>query len=446
MSLLLICYWIWGIASVCAITQGILLSLHTWEHRRFARRRLTNPTKCDQSRRVALLAPCKGLDVELEQNLLPLLNQEYANYEAIFIVESEDDPALPIIRRVIAGQSRVPARVVIAGKAFETGQKIHNLSVALSWVSDTVEILAFVDSDIRPAADWLERLVSRLYRQETGAVTGYRWFVPTESTVANHILYSINASIAALLGSGRQHIAWGGSWAIRRHDFERIGVREYWHGTISDDLVATQRLHAARLSIDYEPACMTASPMNYSRWGLVSFLRRQHLIGRIYAPGVWFQTFLCLVLSTVAVLGAIVLTVQGLLAGHRETLIPASVLGLWYALQVYRGVLRSQLARMYVRDWSVQAERAAWFDIWASPITMLLNTFVMAGACVGSRLVWRGITYDLDIQGRLLRVKQPATQTLPADRILRFDPPESLGPTSRQQDPIRSSHMPGQDR
>ena len=64
--LLTIALWIWIAACVLALLQGVLLGLHTWEHRRFARRRLADQRPIDQTHRVALLAPCKGLDLELE--------------------------------------------------------------------------------------------------------------------------------------------------------------------------------------------------------------------------------------------------------------------------------------------------------------------------------------------------------------------------------------------
>ena len=423
--------WIWGIACAVALIQGLLLGLNTWEHRRFARRRRQDDRPSPQSCRVALLAPCKGLDLDLESNLRHLLTQDYANYEVVFIVESEDDPALPIISRLIREESSIAARIVVAGRADSTGQKIHNLTVAVRQLSPQVEILAFVDSDVCPAPEWLGRLVSRLYRPGSGTVTGYRWFAPSQATLANCLLYSINSSIAALLGTAGQYIVWGGSWAIRKADFDALKILDRWHGTISDDLVATVAIKAGALPIEFEPNCMTASPMNYSPREFLRFLRRQHLIGRIYAPAVWYQSLCLLLISSCAVLTATVLTGVGLLAGAAWTGWPAGFLLAWYGLQIFRGLLRRDLARIYVRHWTRAMDRAAWFDVFGSPLTLLLNTVVMAGACFGDRIVWRGIVYDLDRQGRLTRVLQPA-QAAPLDRVLRFDGPESARADTRQ--------------
>lgn len=415
-----------------ALVQGVLLGLHTWEHRRFARRRVRDLRPIGHHKRVALLAPCKGLDLELEANLRFLLQQNYQNYEVVFVVESQDDPAVAVIQKLLSQNPSIATRLVIAGRAHATGQKIHNLIVATSQLSADVEILAFVDSDVRPAPDWLGRLVTRLSRVNSGTVTGYRWFVPARPTLANHLLYSINASIAALLGSGGQYIVWGGSWAIRRSDFEVLNLRERWQGTISDDLVATQAVKSAGLPIEFEPVCMTASPMDYSLAGLGSFLRRQHMIGRIYAPWIWYQSLLLMVVSTIAVSGAVVVLLAATFRPGPWSGWSLGFLTVWYLLQVYRGWVRRGLAQAYVRNWPPHLASAAWFDVWAAPLTLFYNTLVMCSACFGSRIVWRGITYDLDRQGRLTRVLQPPDGPPPADRHLRFDSAElQPGPADR---------------
>lgn len=449
MIILSIGYWVWVVACVVALVQGVLLSLQTWEHRRFARRRIKEPWPVPQTTRVALLSPCKGLDLELESNLRHLLHQDYENYEVIFIVESGDDPALPVIEQLIRQASRVPVRVIISGRATATGQKIHNLMVATSQLNPEVGILAFVDSDVCPAPEWLGNLVSRLYRNDSGAMTGYRWFVPTRSTLSNCLLYSVNASIAALMGSGRQHVVWGGSWAIRRADFDAIGIRERWPGTISDDLVATVAIQEASLPIEFEPSCMTASPVDYSPAGLASFLRRQHQIGRLYAPRIWYQSLLLMIVSSAAVAGAFIVIGYGLVAGENWSRWPGGFLLAWYALQAFRGSLRRDLARLYVSKWTGPLAWAAWFDVWGSPLTLLYNTVVMCGACFGSRITWRGVIYDLDRQGRLLRVLQTAPGPAPADRRLRFDPADAGQRTverSRVDVPAKSqNHISGTD-
>jgi cellulose synthase/poly-beta-1,6-N-acetylglucosamine synthase-like glycosyltransferase len=69
-------------------------------------------------------------------------------------------------------------RTIVAGPAVDRGQKVHNLSVVTSAIDRASEVLVFVDSDARPAGDWLKSLVAPLQDETLGATTGYRWFVP----------------------------------------------------------------------------------------------------------------------------------------------------------------------------------------------------------------------------------------------------------------------------
>src|SRR5690348_14015920 len=47
-----------------------------------------------------VIAPCKGIDEGLEENLSALLQQEYPDYEVIFVVDSESDPAVEVIEEI----------------------------------------------------------------------------------------------------------------------------------------------------------------------------------------------------------------------------------------------------------------------------------------------------------------------------------------------------------
>ncbi|MEE8450799.1 MAG: glycosyltransferase, partial [Thermoguttaceae bacterium] len=224
-----------------AIVQALAVALQTWEHRRYVRSCMRGLQRHRPRGRVAVFAPCKGIDVDLQDNLHALLRQDHDNYEVTFIVESADDRACSMIRRVMADHPSVATRLVVAGKATSTGQKIHNLRAATAWLSPDVRYLAFIDSDSRARPDWLRMIVARLSRRTFGAVTGYRWFVPKRPTFVNYLLYSINSNVMALLGRSSHYLIWGGSWGIRRDVFESIGLHDAWDGALTEDLVASRQ-------------------------------------------------------------------------------------------------------------------------------------------------------------------------------------------------------------
>ena len=281
-----------------ALVLGALVALQTWEHRRFARSRLKHLGVYPEKGPAVIVAPCRGLDEGVEENLRTLFFQDYEDYEIRFVVEDEDDPIYPIIRRLMAAHRRVQSRLIVAGRATTCGQKVHNLRAATADLPERVEYLAFVDSDARLRRQWLRGLVSRLDDPNVGASTGYRWFVPARGTLANHLLYSVNTNVAMFFGCHSPTVVWGGSWAIRRDMFESLGLRGAWRGTLSDDLVVSRLLRRAGLRVLFEPACMVTSPLDTTLGQMLSFVRRQYLMGRFYLPRWWALALLLTTLIT----------------------------------------------------------------------------------------------------------------------------------------------------
>ena len=208
-----------------SLLQAVLLALQAWEHRRYARACLADVPGHRPRGRAMILAPCKGAEVALEENLRGLLRQDYDDYEITFVVEDAEDPAAAVIRRVLAEHPHSAARLLVAGLAAEGGQKVHNLRAATADVPSAIRYLVFVDSDAQPRPDWLRSLIARLSAGEAAVVTGYRWFMPCRATLAQKIVYTINCTVMSLLGRSSHHLVWGGSWAIRRDTFDSLGLR-----------------------------------------------------------------------------------------------------------------------------------------------------------------------------------------------------------------------------
>ena len=49
---------------------------------------------------VTVIAPCRGLDDDLAENLRCLVDQNYPSYEILFVVDDENDGAIPIIDQI----------------------------------------------------------------------------------------------------------------------------------------------------------------------------------------------------------------------------------------------------------------------------------------------------------------------------------------------------------
>jgi len=405
------------VASALAITLAALVVLQTWEHHRFARSRLRHLRYSGQVGRVAVVVPCKGSDVGLEKNLRSLFRQDYLDYELRFVVESSGDLAYPVIRRLMAQYPEVSSQVLIAGQADQSGQKVHNLCVATADLAEDIRYVAFADSDARLRRQWLRALVSRLDRPGVGAATGYRWYVPVRSSLANHLVYSLNSNIAVFLGSRSPTVVWGGSWAIRRDTFEALGLREAWTGTLSDDLVASRLLQQAGLRVLFEPACMVASPMNMTLGDLFWFVRRQYVMGRFYLPMWWALVVLAITFSNLVFLASLGAAAWCLARVSPWVWLPGSVCLILYGISMLGGLFRQDLARTYLPRLQGTLRTARHFELWTGPLVALVNWIELVGSMLGREITWRGIGYRLAPGGRveaIFRHQAPPHRARPA--------------------------------
>ena len=387
-----------------AIVQSLLVGLQTWEHRRYARSCMGRLSHRHPSGRVAVFAPCKGVDVELEGNLNAVLQQDYDDCEVTFVVESEDDPACPVILRAIAEHPSVAARLVIAGRATRSGQKVHNLLAAVADLSPRVKYLAFVDSDARPRPNWLRSLIQRLDGSGVGAVTGYRWCVPLRDSNANHLLYSMNCDVMSLLGKSSHYLIWGGSWGIRREVFESIGLYEAWKGTLSDDLIASRQLRRAKVPVRFEPACMMASPVDHTFGEMFAFIRRQYTVCRFYVPDWWVFAIAVATFTNVAFLSNLVALGWSLVYGTLPVWIPAGMCGALYLLSVQRGMVRQDLIQTYFPERQRALRKARRFDVWMNSVVGLVNWMGVLASLFGRHIKWRGISYRMGARGKILAI------------------------------------------
>jgi cellulose synthase/poly-beta-1,6-N-acetylglucosamine synthase-like glycosyltransferase len=360
---------------------GIKSLLSGFRYAAYVRRETARPLP-DFQPFVSVIAPGRGLEPGLAENLRALLTQDYPRYEVLFVFDSADDPAA----RLSHGFSRI-ARTIIAGPATDCGQKVHNLRVATAQVDSESEVLVFVDTDARPAKDWLRKLVAPLADEKLGAVTGYRWFVSEKGGVASRLRGVWNASIASALGADTaKNFCWGGSTAIRRSTFEQLNVSDRWRGTVSDDFTITRVLKEAKLPIHFTPLCLVASVVDCDWRELFEFTTRQIKITRVYASHLWLPLLLGSALFVIAFFGGLIL-----IGVHPRSsaayIFPLIIFTLGAAKSFIRFRAVSTVVRTYRRD--LLAHVLLW------PFASLLYLYNCIVAGFSRRIEWRGITYEL---------------------------------------------------
>jgi cellulose synthase/poly-beta-1,6-N-acetylglucosamine synthase-like glycosyltransferase len=346
----------------------------------------------------SVIVPCRGIDQGLRANLAALFAQHYPAYELIFVSDRLEDPALAVaeeLSRVFDGETVARVRRIVAGRAVESGQKVHNLRAGVNAIDASSEVLVFVDTDARPRADWLRALVAPLADERVGAATGYRWFLPVRGGLASQLRSVWNASIASALGADeRRNFCWGGSTAIRRATFERLNMLERWRGALSDDYALTRALREAKLPIRFVPACLTASLEDCTTHELFEFTTRQLKITRVYAPNLWRLVLVSNLLFTLVFFGGLALTaVRAALTLSFAW--PLALVCVIFLLGIWKSFFRLRAVALALDEYHAELRASLWAQLLLWPFTSALFLYNALAAAISRRITWRGIRYEL---------------------------------------------------
>jgi len=363
---------------------------------RFVRRRLVSHAGF-YAPVAAVICPCKGNELGLEDNLTALTRFDYADYEVYFSLATSLDPALKVIERVKAASKR-PVHIVIAGPPENCGEKVYNLRRAVEALPEKFEVIAFTDSDVRLPRNWLGKIVAPLQDSRLGATTTYRWFIPSRSFgsggFASALASAWNASVATLLGQSRDNFCWGGGTAIRRRTFDDAQVLEAWNGAVSDDYAMTTALIQAGKQIMFCPECLAVTLHPWTGTELFSFTNRQVLITRVYSPHRWLTGVLAhlsysftLVYAAFAV---IFLMLDGDPWGQLALLTLVILL-----LAAMKGAIRTMAVNELLPEWKARLQEWGWVWLGLAPVVPFLFSWNFLVSLLTKRIMWRGVHYEL---------------------------------------------------
>ena len=337
----------------------------------------------------SVIAPCKGLDEGLRENLSALLELDYPAYEVIFVVDDERDLAVPVIEELLnrGGQNQL----VIASNASDSSQKVENIREAVKHADPRSEVFVFVDSDARPQKDWLRHLVAPLEEETVGAATGYRWFLSKKPSFASELRSAWNASIASALGpNAKSNFCWGGSMAVRREVWLQLNLSERLNSTLSDDFTVTRAMNDASLEIRFVPQALTPSIENCTWRELFEFTTRQMKITRVYATPLWLLSFFGSALFCGVMLAAFLTIV---LSSTNDLAVWASIatLAAVSVLSIGKAWLRLKAVSLVIP--AARRQAMAQLTLWLlAPPVFLWNCI---SALLSQTIRWRGSTYTM---------------------------------------------------
>ena len=375
------------------ILQGIFSLIEGLRFRAFVLASIQTPRN-SYTPKASIIAPCKGIDRALEDNLAALFNQDYPDYEIIFAVGSSDDAARQVIEGLIARHARPAARLVIAEASMDRSEKVNNLLAALDQVGRDSEAFVFVDSDARVHAGWLRALVSELEDPKVGATTGYRWYIPERGGFSSALLAAWNGSVATTLGDHGRNFAWGGSTAILRETFDRIGVRDRWQHALSDDYALTRAVQQAGLLIKFVPGSLLPSREDVGLGELLEFTTRQVTITRVYRPNVWWTGLISHLLFNLTFFGGLALILTGA-TGGADAILSIAMLSTIYLFGTIKGALRMNAALALLQAERNKIIRTWWMFCLLWPIVAVLFLYNFIKSATTRRIKWRGVVYEM---------------------------------------------------
>jgi len=193
---------------------------------------------------VSMLKPVHGVDFGSEENFASFCKQNYPNYEILFAVNNESDPAVPLIQRLIAAHPERRIRLVTAAPFLGENRKVNNLALMAREASH--EILVITDGDVRVGPDFLRNVVAPFANSETGAVTSlYRGIVQSSFFGWLEALGAATDFAAGVLVAERTeglNFALGASIATTKSWIQRIGGFEPIARLLADDYELGKRI------------------------------------------------------------------------------------------------------------------------------------------------------------------------------------------------------------
>lgn len=118
---------------------------------------------------VSILKPIYGLDRETYENYATFCRQDYPEFEILFCVSDDRDPAVPVIQKIIADFPERPIRLLVGSEPLGASDKVNKLCRMVREARH--EIVIVTDSDVRVDPGFLRAIAGGFRDPEVGGVT-----------------------------------------------------------------------------------------------------------------------------------------------------------------------------------------------------------------------------------------------------------------------------------
>lgn len=215
--------------------------------------------------RVTLLRPVRGVDRFDAETLRASFTQDHPDHEVIFCAQDPGDPAIALVRRLIAEHPQVRARLLVGEAAHLRNLKLRN--VWKGWQAATGARVAMTDSNVLLPPDYLRRLEG-LRGPGVGLVSSPPVGIHPEGWGGHLECAFLNANQARLqlaadtLGLG---FAQGKTLHYDRALTDRLGGMAALDANLAEDVATTRMIRGAGLRVVLTPRPF-AQPIGRRGW------------------------------------------------------------------------------------------------------------------------------------------------------------------------------------
>jgi ceramide glucosyltransferase len=322
---------------------------------------------------VSILKPIYGLDRETYENYASFCRQDYPEFEILFCASDEQDPAVPVIRKLIHDFPALSIRLLVGSERLGASDKVNKLCRMMNEAQH--EIVIVTDSDVRVDPGFLRAITGAFRDPEVGGVTClYRGLTDGSFAAGLEAMGNSTDFAAGVLVNwlgGKIDFMLGAVMATTKKNLAEIGGFEALVDYFCDDFELGNRIakrgHRIELStfpvsIVYPRETLAEAFRHQLRWNLsIRYSRPAGHLGLIFTQGLpW--TILAMILA------------------------PSTVIALFY-LAAYV-VLRSEMART-VGVWGMQ-DRALRARLALLPVRDAFAFVVWLASFLPQRIYWRG--------------------------------------------------------
>jgi ceramide glucosyltransferase len=355
----------------------------------FLKQRSRGPYPSDFAPPISILKPVRGTDRGAYDNFASFCRLDYPEYEMVFVVQDDEDPAIPVIQKVMADFPATKIRMLVGAEDLGYSNKVCKMVRLVREARYDLFVLS--DSDVRVEPDYLRMVVENFKDPAVGAVTSV--FRGIEEGNLGSQLDCLGSSIefcgGALVANQLEGVlfAHGATMAARKETLARIGGFEALVNNHSDDFEFGNRIAKLgyRVEIARKPVNMVSGPESLGeylrhelRWSIgLRHVRPGGHAGLFFTQGLpW------------AILAALIAPTHTIAAAYLLAYIVIRFLHVWT-----------------IGVWGLN-DRIVRKKIWLMPIRDFFAFPVWVCSFFTNRIQWRGTQFTIR-KGILIPVEPP---------------------------------------